>query len=262
MGKKHLLFLILISVVFLTGCTLFGVPSITPPHNGGDDDGTSVDPSSGYGSLVGTVYHAGFSEAKLQSGQVEIDGRTVPIKNGTYEIHNLPNGTYTMRVTKQWYKPAEIQVVVQGSTIQDVEMIPDLTFNELDLLARLVHAESQGEIEIGQIAVAATVLNRVLHPDYPNTITGVIYEVTVVNGIKYYQYEPVLNGRINLPAGQVAKDAVKYALAGTDPTYGATGFFAHRLVPQYNSSGKRAWVWEQWDKDPYKIRIGNHSFFR
>ena len=129
-----------------------------------------------------------------------------------------------MRVTKQWYKPAEIQVVVQGSTIQEVEMIPDLTFNELDLFARLVHAESQGEIEIGQIAVAATVLNRVLHPDYPNSITGVIYEVTVVNGIKYYQYEPVLNGRINLPAGQVAKDAVN------TPWLGLINLWCYRLL--------------------------------
>jgi hypothetical protein len=260
LGKKHLLFFILICVVSLTGCTLFGVSGPTLPNTGGDDSGGET--GSDYGTLAGMVYHAGFSDAKLQAGQVEIDGRTVPIKNGVYEIENLPNGTYTMRVTKQWYKPAEIQVVVQGATIQNVEMIPDLTFNELDLFARLVHSESQGEIETGQIAVAATVLNRVLHPDYPNTISGVINEVTIVNGVKYYQYEPILNGRINLPAGTTAKNAVKYALAGVDPTYGATGFFAHKLVPQYNSSGRRAWVWEQWDKDPYKIRIGNHSFFR
>ena len=68
---------------------------------------------------------------------------------------------------------------------------------EIDLLARLVHSEAAGEPYMGQVAVAATVLNRIKSPLYPNTLWGVVYQVT--NG--HYQYSPVLDGRINLTAG-------------------------------------------------------------
>ena len=48
---------------------------------------------------------------------------------------------------------------------------------ELELLARLVQAEAGGESFTGKVAVAATVLNRVQSHIYPNTISGVIYQV-------------------------------------------------------------------------------------
>ena len=119
--------------------------------------------------------------------------------------------------------------------------------SELDLLARLVHAEAGGEPYQGQVAVAATVLNRLDSPQYPNTLSGVIYQV--VNG--YYQYSPVLDGRINLPANNTAHRAVAEALNGVDPSYGATGF--------YNpAKTTNQWVRQQ----PVTVTIGNHVFFR
>src|SRR5690625_5008918 len=48
--------------------------------------------------------------------------------------------------------------------------------SDLDLLARVVRAESEGEPYDGQVAVAAVILNRVTHPEFPNTIAGVVYE--------------------------------------------------------------------------------------
>lgn len=248
---KHLSILLLL-FVFFSGCNFGSLP-------GDNDNGSPDNPQ--YGSLAGTVYDAGLIDAQLQFGQVEIDGHLVEIKDGTYEIDYIKNGTYTMKVTQKWYKPREMQVIVQGATVKDVAMTPDLSFAELDLFARLVHAESNAEPYQGQVAVAAVILNRILDSRYPNTISGVVNEVVVINGIRYYQFEPVLNGRINLPAGKQAKNASRHALAGWDPTRGATGFFAHNIVPQWNSSG-RHWVWQQWDADPFKIRIGGHSFFR
>ena len=44
------------------------------------------------------------------------------------------------------------------------------------LLARLISAEARGEPYTGQVAVGAVVLNRVEHPSFPNTISGVIYQ--------------------------------------------------------------------------------------
>jgi len=118
---------------------------------------------------------------------------------------------------------------------------------EIDLLARLVHAEAAGEPYIGQVAVAATVLNRIKSPIYPNTISGVIYQVAY----GYYQYSPVLDGRINLPANRTAYQAVYDALSGWDPSGGALGFFNP-------SKTSNQWVRQQ----TVTTVIGNHIFFR
>ena len=123
----------------------------------------------------------------------------------------------------------------------------DYSQQDIDLLARLVHAEAAGEPYIGQVAVAATVLNRVKSPIYPNTIRGVIYQVAY----GYYQYSPVLDGRINLPANKTAYQAVYDALSGWDPSNGALGF--------YNPSKTgNQWVRQQ----TVTTVIGNHIFFR
>jgi N-acetylmuramoyl-L-alanine amidase len=76
--------------------------------------------------------------------------------------------------------------------------------------------------------------------------------VTVSGGKRYYQYEPVLNGTIHKPASQTAKDAVADALAGWDPSGGATGFFAPAKV------AKGSWVWTRTPT----VTIGNHRFFK
>jgi len=116
---------------------------------------------------------------------------------------------------------------------------------DIELLARLVYAEARGESYRGQVAVAATVLNRLKDPRYPNTISGIIYQV--VNG--RYQFSPVQNGQINLPADETARRAVYDALAGYDPTGGATTF--------YNpSKTSDSWVWSRQSI----IKIGNHVF--
>jgi N-acetylmuramoyl-L-alanine amidase len=120
--------------------------------------------------------------------------------------------------------------------------------SDRDLLARLVQAEAGGEIYEGKVAVAATVLNRIASPEYPNTIPAVIYQVVLG---RYYQYEPVLNGTINNPAGVEAFKATDAALAGWDPSLGATGFYN----PQKTAN--------QWVRSrPVTVKIGNHVFFR
>lgn len=122
-----------------------------------------------------------------------------------------------------------------------------LTAAELDLFARLVHAEAAGEPFEGQVAVAASVLNRIRSPIYPNTLAAVINQV--VNG--HYQYSPVLDGRINQPANETARRAVQEALSGRDPSLGALGFFNPRKT-------SNQWVRSR----PVTVTIGQHVFFR
>jgi LysM repeat protein len=122
----------------------------------------------------------------------------------------------------------------------------EISQSDLELFARLVSAESSGESFEGQVAVAATILNRLTDERYPNSIAEIVYQV--VNG--YYQYSPVLDGRINGTATASAYQAVQQALSGWDPSQGATGFYN----PAKTSS---AWVRTQ----TVTATIGNHVFF-
>lgn len=122
----------------------------------------------------------------------------------------------------------------------------NLSQSDLNLFARLVSAEAGSESFEGQVAVAATILNRLRSPQYPKTISGIIYQIDSGR----YQYSPVLDGRINLPASQAAYQAVQAALTGWDPTKGATGF--------YNP----AKTTNQWVRShPITTIIGGHVFF-
>ena len=47
---------------------------------------------------------------------------------------------------------------------------------EVELLARVISAEARGEPYSGQVAVGAVILNRVEHPSFPSTISGVVYQ--------------------------------------------------------------------------------------
>ncbi|MBS4008134.1 MAG: cell wall hydrolase [Clostridium sp.] len=123
----------------------------------------------------------------------------------------------------------------------------NFTAAELDLFARIVYAEASGEGFAGQVAVAASILNRIRSELFPDSLSGVVFQV--VGGS--YQYSPVLDGRINQPAGETAKLAVAEALSGTDPTGGATGFFNPAKT-------NNQWVRSR----PVTVTIGNHVFFK
>ena len=47
---------------------------------------------------------------------------------------------------------------------------------EMECLARAVYFEARSETELGQLAVAKVILNRVKDPGYPKTICGVVYQ--------------------------------------------------------------------------------------
>lgn len=241
----------LLSIILLLTVSFGGCLTPLPPSE-------QPNPSpSGKATLVGTAQDAN-SGLKLWSGQVTLTragspGYSTSLQGGVFELKNVAPGTYTLTIQAMFYKQLQKQVVIAGGTVSVSEnLTPIFTPEELDLLARLVHAEAKGESYEGQVAVAATVLNRIAHPDYPNTMKGVIYQVVVSGGKRYYQYEPVLNGTINAQASQTARDAVNDALAGWDPSLGATGFFAPAKV------GRSSWVWSR----PATVTIGNHRFFK
>lgn len=89
--------------------------------------------------------------------------------------------------------------------------------SDLNLLAHAVYAEARGEPYIGQVSVAAVILNRVKSASFPNTISGVIYQP--------WAFSSVNDGQINLTPNQSAFKAAQDALNGWDPTYGCLYFY-------------------------------------
>lgn len=195
-------------------------------------------PAAGH-SLFGRAYDASTGSVVI-GAQVHLNGKSIPVSGGSYSIGLAP-GSYLLSVSAPGYWAFETKVSVFGGDVKVDAPLTEMPASttppsappptetptrfsaaDLDLLARLVRAEAGGEPYQGQVAVAATILHRVESPDYPNTIPGVVYQV--VDG-RYTQYEPVLNGTINLPADDSARRAVKDAVNGVDPSRGAIGFY-------------------------------------
>lgn len=113
--------------------------------------------------------------------------------------------------------------------------------NDLYLLAKCVYAEARGESYVGQVAVAAVILNRVKSPDFPNTIAGVIYQP--------WAFTAVNDGQINLEPNQTAYNAARDAMNGWDPTYGCLFYYNAKTATS-------KWIYNK----KTVVTIGNHVF--
>jgi N-acetylmuramoyl-L-alanine amidase len=114
---------------------------------------------------------------------------------------------------------------------------------DVDLLAHIIHGEARGEPYIGQVAIAAVVLNRIRDGRFPKTIAGVIYQPGA--------FDAVDDGQINLQPSQTSYTAARDALNGWDPTYGC--------IYYYNpSTATSKWIWTR----QIMLQIGKHNFAR
>ncbi|MET3196688.1 spore cortex-lytic enzyme [Bacillus sp. OAE603] len=115
--------------------------------------------------------------------------------------------------------------------------------NDIQLMANAVYGESRGEPYIGQVAVAAVILNRVGNSAFPNTVSGVIFEPGA--------FTAVADGQIYLTPNETAKKAVLDAVNGWDPSDNALYYFNPKTATS-------AWIWSR----PQIKTIGNHIFCR
>ena len=113
--------------------------------------------------------------------------------------------------------------------------------NDYNLLARIISAESRGEPYLGQVAVGAVILNRVEHPSFPDTISGVIYQ----NGA----FSCLNDGQFYKPVSDSAYKAARDALNGVDPSGGAIYYYNPKTATS-------TWIRSR----PVITTIGNHVF--
>lgn len=129
-----------------------------------------------------------------------------------------------------------------GPDIQEAINVPEgFSENDIRIMAQAVYGEARGEAYIGQVAVAAVILNRVNSPTFPNTASGVIFEPRA--------FTAVADGQIHLEANDTAKRAVIDAINGQDPSGNALYYFN----PDTATSG---WIWSR----PQIKKIGKHIF--
>lgn len=89
--------------------------------------------------------------------------------------------------------------------------------SDVELLAKVISAEARGESYEGQVAVGAVILNRVKHPSFPDSISGVVYQNGAFSCINDSNWYADVAGS--------AKRAAVDALNGWDPSGGAIYYF-------------------------------------
>ncbi|NMB10905.1 MAG: hypothetical protein GX977_01325 [Firmicutes bacterium] len=250
-------------VILASGCTSLTpmppdveIPPTSPEDPESPPSDTPTPPI--LSTLRGVIEFEGIGDF-TPSATVHIGSHQVVSDDGQFTISGLEAGKYEIHIMADHFHTYKGSITIASeSVLLEVTMKMLYTPEEMDLFARLVYAESAGEPAFGQIAVAASVLNRLADSRYPDTLRDVIMQTVEVDGRVYYQYSPILDGRIweldpktQPEAYATSMEAIFAAIAGEDPSQGATGFYNPSKV------SPTSWVTQQ----PRTVRIGNHQFF-
>ena len=154
-------------------------------------------------------------------------------------------GSKTVAAVKKFQKTNGLAVdgICGNKTLAALGIATGSTANSgsVDLLARLISAEARGEPYVGQVAVGAVVLNRMEHPSFPNTMSGVIFQSGA--------FTCVTDGQWDKPVADSAYSAARDALNGWDPSGGAIYYFNP-------ATATSKWIWSR----PLIVTIGKHRF--
>ncbi len=154
-------------------------------------------------------------------------------------------GTATKKAVMAFQKKNGLAAdgIVGKKTLEALGLTDGQSFvsSDYELLARIISAEARGESYLGQVAVGAVVLNRVEHPSFPDTVSGVVYQ----NGAFSCLYDGQFYESITDSAYSAARDA----LNGIDPTGGAIYYYN----PQ---KATNKWIFSR----PVITTIGEHVF--
>lgn len=190
-----------------------------------------------------TQYHKGYVKEQLSKnakfthyGGVPLDNQTDFGKKNNSSSNSNKGNTSTNQGNQNNSSNSN------NNTNNSISNVPSgYTENDIKLLANAVYGESRGEPYVGQVAVAAVILNRVNSSSFPNTVSEVIFEPLA--------FTAVADGQIWLEPNETARQAVIDAINGYDPSGEALYYFN----PQTATSD---WIWSR----PQIKQIGNHIF--
>ncbi|MFZ7104791.1 MAG: spore cortex-lytic enzyme [Peptococcaceae bacterium] len=113
--------------------------------------------------------------------------------------------------------------------------------NDVAILAKMITGEARGEPYIGQVAVAAVIMNRVESSKFPDTVYSVCFQPGAFDAVRDGQY-------FTSPTTESLK-AAREAINGYDPTYGALYYWNP-------ATATSRWIWSR----KIMLRIGEHVF--
>ena len=122
---------------------------------------------------------------------------------------------------------------------------------DYETLLKIVEAEAGGEDEMGKILMANVIFNRIKHPEFPSTVTEVVWQ----NVAGSPQFSPTADGRINtVTVSEETREAVNKAIDGEDYSRGALYFVEESTADQDNV---------KWFKSDLKFlfKHGVHAFY-
>lgn len=155
-----------------------------------------------------------------------------------FVMENIKKGN---KFTHYGGTPLANQTSKGGGMTSKANLPANYTEQDLKLMSNAVHAEARGEPYEGQVAVAAVILNRVEHPEFPDTIGGVIFQPGAFTAVD--------DGQIWLTPNERAMEAVLDAINGWDPSENAIYYFN-----PVTATSK--WIWSR----PQIKKIGMHIF--
>ncbi len=131
--------------------------------------------------------------------------------------------------------------LLAGSASSGSGGVNGFSSSDVYLLARTIYAEGRGEPYTGQVAIGAVVMNRIRSSQFPNTVSGVVYQK--------HAFTAVSDGQINLTPNETAMRAARDAINGWDPTGGALYYYNPAVATS-------AWIF---DRQTVTV-IGKHVF--
>ncbi len=125
---------------------------------------------------------------------------------------------------------------------------------EENCLARAIYFEARSETELGQLAVAKVILNRVKDPDFPKSICGVVYQGSGRRNSCQFSFAcDGLPDDVRQPTAWANSKRIALKAIAGDQSIGAVGtatnYHADYVNPKWAKSMKRL------------IKIGHHIFY-
>jgi len=146
------------------------------------------------------------------------------------------------------------KVLVSAVQKQQIVLQRRVRLAEENCLARAVYFESRSESDIGQLAVAKVILNRVKNPDFPKTICGVVYQGS--NNRNSCQFSFACDGLpddVKSPTAWAHAKEIAERAINNDPAIAMLGtainYHADYVTPRWSHTMRRL------------IRIGHHIFY-
>ena len=181
-----------------------------------------------FGLILSLAVMSVFALSKMGSRSEEVKKIQTALRDKGYFNSNIDGifGTVTKNAVMRFQADYGLTVdgiagkntlKALGITDGDNDYYIGYDSGDFELLARTISAEARGETYLGQVAVGAVILNRIEHPSFPDTLSGVIYQKGAFSCLNDGQfYEPIADS-----AYSAARDAIN----GLDPSGGAIYYY-------------------------------------